>query len=385
MGSLLLAINAGSSSLKFAVHETDNTMRRVDGGKLEGIGTSLSSVRLGTQDEPEPLELPDHETALAWLLERLERHGETTALMAAGHRVVHGGLNFTAPVRVDQEAREALGELIPLAPLHQPHNLAAIDAMSRLRPKLPQVACFDTSFHRRQPELAQRYALPSRLSEAGVRAYGFHGLSYEYIAGALPQYCGDMPEKVIVAHLGNGASLCAMNDGRSVATTMGFTPLDGIPMGTRTGHLDPGVTIYLQRHLGMSLDEVEEMLYYQSGLQGVSGISSDMRRLLASEAPAAGEAVELFVYQVGRHIGSLAAALGGIDALVFTGGIGEHAAEVRERICDKAAWLGLQCDPEANRAGQRRIDTRESRVSAWVIPTDEESVIVRQTLAAVSD
>jgi len=384
MPELVLAINAGSSSLKFAVYEAGESIKRIDGGRLEGIGTGRVQLTGAPGDEPRGLRFDDHEAALEWLLQRLSAHGETTELVAAGHRVVHGGLNYHAPTRVDPETREALGKLSPLAPLHQPHNLAAIDALARLRPELPQVVCFDTAFHHGQPAPARHYALPREVSKAGVQAYGFHGLSYEYIAGVLPEVCGEMPQRTIVAHLGNGASLCAMKDGRSIATTMGFTPLDGVPMGTRPGHLDPGVVLYLQRHMGLTLDQVEEMLYHHSGLLGVSGLSGDMRRLLASEAPEAREAVELFVYQVGRHIGSLAAALGGLDALVFTGGIGERAASIRARICEQAAWLGLVCDPAANGAGSGRIHAPGSRVSAWVIPTDEESVIVRQTLATLA-
>jgi len=384
MASLVLAINAGSSSLKFAVHETGAGLQRVDEGKLEGIGTKRASVRSGSDGVAQALDIPNHEAALQWLLRHLESRHETAQLMAAGHRVVHGGLNYAGPVWVDQQTRKEMGELIPLAPLHQPHNLAAIDALARLRPGLPQVACFDTAFHHGQPAPARHYALPRQVTESGVLAYGFHGLSYDYIAGVLPTVCGAMPKRTIVAHLGNGASLCALKDGRSVATTMGFTPLDGVPMGTRPGHLDPGVVLYLQRHMGLSLDQVEEMLYHHSGLLGVSGLSSDMRNLLASEAPEAREAVALFIYQVGRQIGSLAAALGGLDALVFSGGIGEHSAAIRARICEQAAWLGLVCDQAANAGGHGRIDAPGSEVSAWVIATDEESVIVRQTLATLS-
>lgn len=383
MSELVLAINAGSSSLKFAVHETGDGNRCIDSGKLQGIGTgevSLNDERGGETLLPG---VKDHETALDWLLQRLSSQGETRKLVAVGHRVVHGGLNYHTAVRVDPETREALGKLIPLAPLHQPHNLTAIDALARLRPDLPQVACFDTAFHHGQAATARQYALPREITAAGVVAYGFHGLSYEYIASILPEHCGEMPARTIVAHLGNGTSLCALKDGRSVATTMGFTPLDGVPMGTRPGHLDPGVVIYLQRHMGLSLDEVEEMLYHRSGLLGVSGISSDMRSLLASERLEAREAVDMFVYQLSRHIGSLAAALGGLDALVFTGGIGEHSATIRQRVCEQAAWLGVSCDKAANHSGLGRIDAQSGMVSVWVIPTDEESVIIRQTLAAL--
>jgi len=270
---------------------------------------------------------------------------------------------------------------VPLAPLHQPHNLAAVAAVAARHPQLPQVACFDTAFHHTQPAVATRFALPRHLSEEGVRRYGFHGLSYEYIAAALPRYLGAAPARgrVIVAHLGAGASLCALRDGCSVATTMSFTPLDGVPMGCRCGALDPGVVLYLLQEKGLSAAAVAALLYHESGLLGVSGLSDDMRTLLASELPAAREAVELFVYRIGREIGSLAAALGGLDALVYTAGIGEHAPQIRARVAAAAAWLGLELDPAANAAGGPRLATPRSRVSAWVIPTDEDLMIARHT------
>jgi acetate kinase len=283
---------------------------------------------------------------------------------------------------VTPEVIGKLEKLVPLAPLHQPHNLAPIRALAQNRPDVPQVACFDTAFHRTQPEVAQAYALPRAITERGVRRYGFHGLSYEYIAGALPQAAPQVAGgRVVVAHLGNGSSMCALLGGRSVASTMGFTAVDGLVMGTRCGNIDPGVILYLIDELKMDARAVEDMIYKRSGLLGVSGISSDMRTLLASDEPAARFAVELFTYRIGRELGSLAAALGGIDALVFTAGIGEHAPLVRERVCRLAGWLGVELDPAANGADGPRISTAASRVSAWVIPTNEELMIARHTAA----
>jgi acetate kinase len=305
--------------------------------------------------------------------------------VAAGHRVVHGGDAFTHPVLVDSSVLSGLEKLVPLAPLHQPHNLAAIRALAHTRPGMPQVACFDTAFHANQPEVARRIALPREFHDAGVKRYGFHGLSYEYITSVLPRYRGKRARnRVVVAHLGNGASLCAIRDGRSVATTMGFTALDGLVMGTRPGSLDPGVVLHLIEAMGMTAAQVGDLLYRRSGLLGVSGISADMRTLLESNDPRAREAVELFVYRVSRELGSLAAAMGGLDALVFTGGIGEGSAVVRASICRAAAWLGVKLDEAANLGRRPRISAPASRVSAWVIPTDEESMIARHVQAIIA-
>jgi acetate kinase len=283
-------------------------------------------------------------------------------------------------VRVDARILRALESLVPLAPLHQPHNLSAIAALLERAPELPQVACFDTAFHRTNPEVAQRFALPVGLHEAGVRRYGFHGLSYEYVASVLPRTDPTAAAgRTVVAHLGNGASLCAMLGGRSVATTMSFTPADGLVMGTRTGSLDPGVLLYLMTRHGMSAPDLEKLIYYESGLLGVSGVSSDMRTLLGSDDPRAAEAIDLFVYRVGRELGSLAAALGGLDALVFTGGIGENAPAIRARVCRGAAWLGVGLDPAANDAGGPRISLLGSRPAVWVVPTNEELMIAEHT------
>jgi acetate kinase len=294
--------------------------------------------------------------------------------------VVHGGARFTGPTIITPQVIEDLRALIPLAPLHQPHNLAAIEAVLERLPGVPQVACFDTSFHRGQPAVAEIVPLPRDVRETGVQRYGFHGLSYEYIASVLPQVAPEIAGgRVIVAHLGSGASLCAMRNGKSIDSTLGFTALDGLCMGTRPGALDPGVVLYLFQNLGLTPKEVETMLYKKSGLLGISGISNDMRDLLSSSEPSARLAVDYFVYRAAKEIGALTAALGGLDGLVFTAGIGENSAELRHRICDASAWLGIDVDPEANRARGPRISRSASRVSAWVIPTNEELVIARHT------
>jgi acetate kinase len=384
----VLVLNAGASSVKFAVY--DGALRPQEGrplcaGECAGIG---HAARLRAHDA-EGAALVDaalaqgatHEDAIDAALTWIEGRFADLHWIGAGHRVVHGGAQFTAPARVDATVLAALRDLVPLAPLHQPHNLAAIAAVLARHPQLPQVACFDTAFHHTQSALVTTYALPRRLTEEGVRRYGFHGLSYEYIADTLPRWLGATRAagRVIVAHLGAGASACAMHDRRSVATTMGFTALDGLPMGSRCGALDPGVVLYLLQEKGMSAAAVQHLLYYEAGLLGVSAQSDDMRALLQSTTAAAAEAIELFVYRAGREIGSLAAALGGLDALVFTAGIGEHAPEIRRRIGAAARWLGLRLDEEANAAGRPCISHAQSSVSAWVIPTDEDLMIARHT------
>lgn len=324
----------------------------------------------------------DHDAVLLVLLRWIAGHADQLRVVAVDHRVVHGGDRFATPVVVDGTVLDALEKLVPLAPLHQPHNVAAIRAVARLASQIPQVACFDTAFHRTQPRVAQLYALPRALSEAGIKRYGFHGLSYECIAGVLPGILGEVANgRVVAAHLGNGCSMCAMRDRRSVATTMGFTALEGLPMGTRSGAIDPGVVLYLLSGRGMSVAEVTDLLYHRSGLLGVLGISNDMRKLLESDSPHAVEAIDLFVHRIGRGLGSLAAALGGLDALVFTAGIGEHAAPVRARVCEDARWLGIHLDPAANLGGGPRISTADRSVSVRVIPTNEELMIARHTLA----
>jgi acetate kinase len=294
-------------------------------------------------------------------------------------------LAFTQPVLIDPQVIAKLEKLVPLAPLHQPHNLKPIAILADRQPHVPQVACFDTAFHRAQSEVAQAYALPAHITERGVRRYGFHGLSYEYIASELPNFePRALSGRAVVAHLGNGASMCALKGSRSVASTMGFTAVDGLPMGTRCGNLDPGVVLYLMNELKMDTGAIEKLLYQQSGLLGVSGASSDMRALLASTEPQARFAVDLFVHRIGRELGSLSAALQGIDTLVFTAGIGEHAPSIRARVCQDAGWLGVELDPAANEAGGPRISTASSKVSVWVIPTNEELVIATQTCSVLS-
>ena len=388
MDNALLVLNAGSSSLKFALYrvegEAEFALRYR--GIVEEIG-GASRLRVSTapaagECRDVPVAVRDHNAAIAALLDWLDPKLDGLHLIAAGHRVVHGGADYAAPVRVDAGILARLERLIPIDPLHQPHNLAGIRALMQARPELPQIACFDTAFHRHMPELAQRFALPAEIVEAGVRRYGFHGLSYQYIADVLPDYLGPVADgRVIVAHLGNGASLCAMHARQSIDTTMSFTPLDGLPMGTRCGAIDPAIPLYLMRERNMDIDAVSDLLHRRSGLLGLSGLSSDMRQLLASDRAEARLAVEHFVYHVAQGIGALSMALGGLDALVFTAGIGEHAAPVRAQICARAAWLGLELEAEANAVHGPCISTAHSRVSAWVIPTDEERVIVHQAHA----
>lgn len=390
MNASLLVLNAGSSSLKFALYRAALD----DGGPLckgmlEGIGGEArlrvhSGADARSGDAHREVGAADHRQALHLVLDWLEGSYTDLDLVAAGHRVVHGGTEFAAPVVVDEAVLDKLETLIPLSPLHQPHSLAAIRALEGLRPGLTQVACFDTAFHRTMPELAQRFALPEELSSLGIRRYGFHGLSYESIAALLPQHLGVAAEgPVVVAHLGNGASLCAMQSRRSVETSMSFTPLDGIPMGTRCGALDPGVLLYLMREQGMDEPALSQLLHHRSGLLGVSGLSGDVRELLHSDKPEASLALELFAYRIAQAVGGLAVVLGGLDALVFTAGIGEHAAPVRAAICQRLNWLGLTMDEVANARHGSRISSADSRISAWVIPTDEESVIARQTRALI--
>jgi len=382
-GEAIVVLNAGSSSIKFCTfRRNDGRLERELRGQVSGLGTAPRlSARRGAEIATDRA-LSDgpmgHADALGILLEflRAELHGET--IVGVGHRVVHGGLEFMAPTVVDAGILERLQRYVPLAPLHQPHNLAAIRLMLDRLPGVPEIACFDTAFHRTIPEVAQLFALPPRFAEAGIRRYGFHGLSYEYVASVLPSLDARAATgRTVVFHLGNGSSMCAIAGGRSVATTMGFTAVEGLPMGTRTGAMDPGVLLFMFDELGMTVREVERLLYHESGLLGMSGVSSDMRDLLASDLPAARLAVDVFVYRARRELGSLAAALGGLDAVVFTAGIGENQAEIRRRICNDASWLGLELDEAANGQHGPRISTTRSRVSAWVVPTDEETMIAR--------
>jgi acetate kinase len=387
MADTILILNAGSSSLKFSIFSAGpGTGSLLARGQVEGIGTAPRFVlrsATGSKIDEEPLPAglpPDHEHALGFVIERLRAHLPDARVVAVGHRVVHGGVKFAAPVRIDDTVLAELDKLVPLAPLHQPHNLAAMRAVIHRAPDLPQVACFDTSFHRTQPEGAQRFGLPRRFLDEGVRRYGFHGLSYEYIASVLP---GTDPRaaagRTVVAHLGNGASMSALFGGKSIATTMSFTPADGLVMGTRCGALDPAVMIYLMAQHAMTAPQLEHLIYHESGLLGISGVSSDMRALLSSTDPHASEAIELFVYRIGRELGSLVAALGGLDALVFTGGIGENAPAIRARVCRAAAWLGADLDEGANNSGAPRISRTGSGVAVWVLPTNEELMIANHT------
>ncbi len=380
-------LNAGSSSIKFSLFTaSDNELALTARGQAEGLFTSPRFVAkdpggrtLAERSWGERVQL-GHDGALDHLVGFLRTEFTQHRLVAVGHRVVHGGLAYSEPVRVDETVLAALEKFVPLAPLHQPHNLAPIRSLIKQAPALPQVACFDTAFHRGQPPVAQAFALPKAITDRGVRRYGFHGLSYEYVAQALPRYDARAAAgRTVVLHLGNGASMCAMAAGRSVASTMGFTAVDGLPMGTRCGNLDPGVMLYLLDECGMDARAIERLIYQQSGLLGVSGISSDMRTLEASTDPAAKAAIDLFVYRIGRELGSLAAALGGIDAIVFTAGIGENSSSLRARVCADAAWLDVDLDRAANEAKGPRISTPASRVSVWVVPTDEELMIARHT------
>jgi acetate kinase len=390
MADAVLTINAGSSSLKFSLYRVgdDKPALALD-GQVEGIGTEPhmkatdADGRMLVDRRPDDAAM-DHAACFRMVGDWLGGQLGDLQLMGVGHRVVHGGTAFTAPVRIDDAVLAKLEDLCPLAPLHQPHNLAGIRAVAAARPELPQVACFDTAFHRAHPDLADWYALPRRFHDDGIRRYGFHGLSYEYIAHALPSVAPELSDaRVVVAHLGSGASMCAIRAGRSIDSTMGFTALDGLPMGTRCGALDPGVVLHLTRAYGMDADSIEQLLYHDCGLKGVSGISNDMRDLLASEDPNAAQAVDLFVWHIARELGALAAVLGGLDAFVFTAGIGERSPEIRQKVCERAAWLGITLDPAANKSGGPRISTAESRTAAFAIPTDEEQMIARHTLAVL--
>ena len=384
---LIGVINAGSSSLKFSVYEGE---RRLFTGQVDGIGVrpavtaagpdgqAIAAPDLGAPPPATPSEVLPR--LLPWLRGQLG----TRRLAALGHRVVHGGLRHSRPARVTSELLAELEALVPLAPLHEPHNLAPIKMAMTLNPDLPQLACFDTAFHRSAPEVAQAFALPYALYEEGVRRYGFHGLSYEYIASVLPEHAPEIANgRVVVLHLGNGCSACALKAGTSIATSMGFTALDGLPMGTRCGALDAGVVLHLIQQKGMSADRLVDLLYRRSGMLGLSGVSSDFRELLASEEPRARFALEVFYYCTARQIGSLAAALGGLDGVIFTAGVGENAAPVRSAICRACSWLGLELDEAANREHRTRISTPGSRVAAYVIKTDENLMIARHARALV--
>jgi acetate kinase len=388
MNDYAVVLNAGSSSLKFCVYRRSEVEAwQLDArGQIDGIGTSprfAARDGSGARVDDHTLDssvVQDGRTALDSLAAWLRSRYGGARVLGVGHRVVHGGAKFFGPTIVTPQVLEALRKLIPLAPLHQPHNLAAIEAVSEGLPGVPQVACFDTSFHRGQAAVAELIPLPREICRTGVQRYGFHGLSYEYIASVLPQVAPEIAiGRVIVAHLGSGASLCALKNCRSIDHSLGFTALDGLCMGTRPGAVDPGVILYLFQTLGLSAKEVETLLYKKSGLLGISGISSDMRNLVGNSDPGARLAVDYFVYRAAKEIGALAAVLGGIDGLVFTAGIGEHSAEIRARICAASAWLGIELDADENARDGPRISRTGSRVSAWVIPTNEELMIARHT------
>ena len=385
MDDYALVLNAGSSSLKFSVFQRPpgEAWRLEARGQIEGIGVSPRLTVKDSNNEilaNQDVDVRDGRAAVAALAAWLKSNYGGSRVLGIGHRVVHGGSRFKAPTVLSPEVLEQLRELIPLAPLHQPYNLAAIEAAMNRLPDVPQVACFDTSFHRGQPPVAELIPLPRDLRQAGLQRYGFHGLSYEYIASVLPQVAPKIAHgRVIVAHLGSGASLCALRDGKSVDSTLGFTALDGLCMGTRPGALDPGVVLHLFQGLNLTAKQVETLLYKQSGLLGISGISNDMRDLLGRTEPDAQLAVEYFVYRAAKEIGALAAVLGGIDGLVFTAGIGENSPEIRQRICDASAWLGVELNESANRDREAEISNSRSKVSVWVIPTNEELMIARHT------
>ncbi len=387
MDDYALVLNAGSSSLKFCVYQRpgDNDWVIVARGQIEGIGTS---PRLSAKDargavlvnDSLDADVADGHAAIEALTSWLRSNLHGARLLGVGHRVVHGGAQYSQPVLLTRQILSDLYELVPLAPLHQPYNLAAIDAVFERLPDVPQVACFDTGFHAGHSQVAELIPLPKEICKSGVQRYGFHGLSYEYIASVLPAVAPALAKaRVIVAHLGSGASLCALKNRRSLESSMGFTALDGLCMGTRPGAIDPGVILYLFQNLGLTAKEVETMLYKRSGLLAISGISNDMRDLLGRSEPEARLAVDYFVYRAAKEIGAFAAVLGGVDALVFTAGIGENSPEIRRRICEASSWLGVDLDAQANTSGKSRISTEQSRVSAWVVPTNEELMIARHT------
>lgn len=393
MTGAILVLNAGSSSLKFAVYTDAGGPLDVQlRGKISGIGTQpifsghgATGTALPRESFPPIGPTEGLDQLIPKLLSWLDAHRGETTITAVGHRVVHGGRHHTGPARVTRTLLAELEALIPLAPLHQPHNLNAIRCIAASQPDLPQVACFDTSFHRTQDRLSQLFALPRSLTDAGILRYGFHGLSYEHIAGTLPAHLGDLADgRVIVAHLGSGASLCAMKDRRSAATSMGFTALDGLMMGRRCGALDPGVVLYLLQEKGLSAEQITSLLYTESGLLGVSGISSDMAVLQANTAANAQEAVDLFCHRAAGEIAALAAAIGGLDALVFTAGIGENSAQVRRRICDRLNWMGAALDSAANDVHAVHINSAASGIKVLVIPANEEAVIAQAARALIN-
>lgn len=388
MQQSILTINAGSSSVKFALFELAEHIseKAAISGQIDGIGTAhvrlVAKDNTGTRIADQALPAgADHATSFDQLLHWFSSSAKGGKIVAVGHRVVHGGERYSHPVVLSPADLEQLAQYNRLAPLHQPHNLNGIYAIEKVLPGVPQTGCFDTAFHRTQPEIAQMYGLPRKYTEEGARRYGFHGISYEYIASVLPQHCKKADGRVIVCHLGNGASMTAMVGRKCVATTLGFSTLDGLIMGTRCGPIDPGLILHIMDSKGFGVKEMTHLLYKESGLLGVSGISQDMRTLVASDKPEAKEAIELFCYRIVRELGSLAAAAGGLDAVVFTGGIGEHNPDLRSNICKQASWQGISLDEEANKNGAHRISAADSAVDVFVIPTNEEWMIARHTQA----
>ena len=384
MTNAILVLNAGSSSVKFALFEDCSEPPLILKGSVSGIGSD-ARIKVKKADGKETLEKDLEESAvknptdaLSTIMDTLSQMAPDIDVTAVGHRVVHGGVEFDGPVALSGNVIDKLQTLTPFAPLHQPHNLAGV-AAARLRfPDARQIACFDTAFHRSHPWVNDTFALPRKFYDKGIRRFGFHGLSYEYISGKLDEIAPHYQDgNVIVAHLGNGASMCAIRDGHSIGSTMGFSALDGLPMGTRCGQLDPGVVLYMMDQMSMSADEIEQMLYRESGLKGLSGLGSDMRELLANSSLEAAQAIDYFVFRIRREIGAMAAILGGLDAVVFTGGIGENAHIIRERICDDMDWLGLELDETRNRQNVEIISSDRSRVRLFVLPTNEELVIAR--------
>lgn len=379
----ILVLNSGSSSIKFSLYRSEETgLQAIERGQINRLGSKpeFENRRDGNTSVKQLPEDMDHCGALGYLLEHLRSTQDGTSDMAVGHRVVHGGTNYTGPVMITRKVIKDLQALQSLAPLHQPYNVAAIVAMSEANANLPQVACFDTSFHSGHKKSVSRFALPAHYYDEGIRRYGFHGLSYEYVANRLKQTEPDLASgKVIVAHLGNGASLCGMNNGKSVDTSMGFSALDGLMMGTRCGRIDAGVLLYFLQEKNMSAEELTELLYKKSGLLGVSGISNDMRDLLDSTSENASAAIDLYVYRIVAELGSLVSVLEGMDGLVFTGGIGENAARIRKRVCNRLGWLGVEIDEAANGKNNKVISTVNSRVKVCTIPTDEEYMIAQHT------
>lgn len=387
MSEHIIVFNAGSSSLKFSLFEASNLALSFH-GQVDDIPDTPKLI-IKDEDNNEVLCQegfePGHSSAISILFNWIESHSDGIEIIAAGHRVVHGGRNLSTPEIVDEFILEELKSLIPLAPLHQPHNIAVIEVFVKLHPDIKQIACFDTAFHHTLSKEAEQFALPRELTEEGIIRYGFHGLSYQYIASVLPEYMGDKANgRIIVAHLGNGASLCAIKDFKSIATTMGFTALDGLIMGTRCGNIDPGVILYLLEEKGMSPADITDLLYKESGLKGISGISHDMRDLLQSDAEQAKQAINLFCYQASKQLVGLITDLGGLDAIVFTAGIGEGSGVIRKNICDRLDWMGVELADSENDANQSKISSNSSKVEVYVIPTDEEQIIASMTIDAIS-